>query len=152
MAPVSRSHFGFVHLAAASLVATALLLGCLDANKQTETAADDRDDGRSEVERAVIERSQARWKSLLEGDIESAYAYTSPAFRSSTPLHRFRVQSGSAIQWEDAEAQSAQCDGQRCRVTVELTYRLAREGITHTRPISETWILSENEWWIHTSR
>lgn len=102
----------------------------------------------SALEAEVLERSQARWDRLLEGDIEGAYELTSPAYRSRTPLARFRASFGGAVQWTGANSQKAECQDDQCRVTVEISYQLPREGFEHTRPITETWIRSGGDWWI----
>lgn len=149
---VSRSSLHYAYLATTLIAGTSLLTGCLGNDKQTEMAARDAGEGLSDVERDVIERSQQRWTHLLDGDVESAYEFTSPTYRSMTSLQRFRSQFGTGLEWTDARIQKVECDTNRCRVNVDVTYRVSSSGITHTRSTPETWIRSENEWWIHVLR
>ena len=102
----------------------------------------------SALESDILERSQARWSRLVAGDVEGAYEFTSPAYRSKTPLSRFRARFGGAVQWMSASPRTAECQEHRCRVTVEVSYQLPKEGFEHMRPITETWIRASGEWWI----
>lgn len=99
-------------------------------------------------EATVVERAQSRWDALLAGEFEDAYAYASPAYRSATPFTRYRARLGGAVQWTQARVTDADCGDGRCTVSVDLSYRIPREGIEHTRPIRETWLKSEDNWWI----
>lgn len=137
-------------VAVALLALSGLLAACLDAGKQASVPADSAANGQSESERVVMERSQDRWHKLINGDIESVYQYTSPAYRSLTSLQRFRSQLGGAVEWTDAKVRAADCEADRCKVNVEVTYRVPTHGISHQRSLSEVWILSDNEWWVHT--
>lgn len=142
-------------LAAVLLAGSGLIPIASFASAQDEASGSDdggMNESPSEVESTVLERAQERWDRLVEGDIGSAYEFTSPAYRTRTPLQRFRAQFGNDLRWTEAEVTDAQCEGERCEVNVDVTYSLPREGITHTRAISETWILAEDEWWVRLNR
>jgi hypothetical protein len=101
------------------------------------------------AEEIVAERAQARWDALLQGDVATVYGFTSPAYRSGISQNRFRARFGGAVRWTKAEVHEVTCEEDRCRVVVLVSYRAARERMENTRPIEETWIHSEGEWWLH---
>ena len=100
-------------------------------------------------EEVVEERAQARWDALLAGDVEQAYGYASPAYRSAKDLPRFQARFGSAIRRTAAEVTIVECNAERCSVTVMVTYEVPQLRTGNTRALRETWILSDGEWWIH---
>jgi hypothetical protein len=99
-------------------------------------------------EEIVHERAQQRWDALLSGDIERAYGFITPAYRATRSLELYRARFGGAIQWNDATVQSVECEPERCKVVVNLSYRLIRQRMENTRPMDEAWIFSEGNWWI----
>lgn len=103
-------------------------------------------------EEIVQERAQARWNALIEGDLEQAYAFTSPAYRSSTTLNRFQARLGSSIRRTEAVVSEVECEPDRCDVVVMVTYTAPQLNTENTRPLSETWVRSDDEWWIHLNR
>jgi hypothetical protein len=103
-------------------------------------------------EEIVKERAQARWNALLSGDLEQAYAFTSPAYRSSTTLNRFQARLGSSIRRTEAVVSEVECEPDRCDVVVMVTYVVPQLNTENTRPLNETWILSDDDWWIHLDR
>ena len=139
-------------LPAVWLVTAAVLPGCLPSDNPTDSTALASNDAPYGIEQAVIDRSQERWQSMVAGDIETVYQYNSPAYRSMTSMQRFQSQLGSSIEWIGAEVVSAECQADRCIVRANVSYRLPARSGTHTREISETWIRSDGEWWIHTRR
>ena len=152
MAIKSVKQFKRQQLTAALLFTGILWAGITHANIPSEDGSSSVTTAASEIEQSVMKRAQERWGRVLEEGIEAGYEYTSPAYRSRTPLQRFRAQFGQALRWEDAEVVSARCEADRCRVDVDMTYTLPREGISHTRLITETWILADDEWWIRARR
>lgn len=93
----------------------------------------------------VTERVEARWQALIEGDIQAAYGYISPAGREILPLknYRRRVKSGM---WQDAKVDSMTCNEDICKVTVLLTYNLRDiKGIQ--KKLQESWINEKGGWW-----
>lgn len=103
----------------------------------------------STPEVAVEHRAQARWDALIAGDVEKAYGYTSPAYRSTRDLNQFRARFGTAVRHTGAEVSRVECDEERCSVMVMVTYEVPQLGTGNTRALRETWIHSAGEWWIH---
>lgn len=102
------------------------------------------------AEEVVSERAQARWDALIAGDYETAYGYSSPAYRSATSLQRFSAGARGSIRRTDAEVESVTCEEDRCKVVVMVSYiAVVRQPVSNTRALEETWILSDGDWWIH---
>lgn len=93
----------------------------------------------------ITERVEARWQALIEGDIQAAYSYISPAGREILPLknYRRRVKSGM---WQDAKVDSMTCNDDICKVTVLLTYNL-RDIKGLQKKLQESWINEKGSWW-----
>lgn len=122
-----------VILAALSLCAPA---GALAGEADTEA-----------TEATVETRAVERWSALLEGDLETAYAFTTPGYRAATPYRQYRGTFGGAVRWKNATVKTVSCDGSRCTVDVDVDYEHARLGFESTRRMEERWLLREGEWW-----
>lgn len=125
----------------AGLAAAALLAACASAPAPRTP------------EEAVQQRAQQRWDALLEKDVESAYGFFSPGQRSATSLEAYqRELLLSRVRWQGARVAGAACEEDACEVKVDLTVLLASPvpGVRNyeiTRPITERWILAQNQWW-----
>ncbi len=102
---------------------------------------------------ALKERAEARWDALIKGDIEKAYAYTSPEYRSVVSLQQYMGKYGRVINWRMAQVANVSYDESTvATVSVEVTYRvgfpgLGGESIETQKAISEKWIYKDREWW-----
>jgi hypothetical protein len=103
-------------------------------------------------EEIVRERAQQRWDALLAGDTETAYGFASPAYRASTTLQRYRGGFGQSVKWISAVVDSVECDAERCEAVIQLTYQMLPNMIQNTRPVEETWIAVEGQWWRHQEK
>lgn len=97
----------------------------------------------------VRARAQERWQAVLSGDAAKAYGFLSPGSRSSITLTNYlkKLERGSAF-WRKAEVGSVECQESRCNVTVFLEYDLKDAVKGLRRPIGETWLLDEGQWWL----
>ncbi len=127
----------FPKLAGASIVLLALA-GCVDkANPDN-----------------VDTRSVERWNFLIAHQAEKAYDYLSPGFRSTRSRETYAAAMNSRpVQWKAVKFNSKECDAERCKVRVDVTYSLALPGLAGksaetTSTQSETWILMDGEWYI----
>lgn len=97
-------------------------------------------------------RSVERWNHLIAHKAEQAYDYLSPGFRSTQTREAYASAMNSRpVQWKDAKFKSKECDAERCKVQVDVTYSLAMPGAgTSTaggiRTQNETWLLVDGEW------
>jgi hypothetical protein len=101
----------------------------------------------------LTERAKARWAALLSGDLETAYTYYSPGYRSTHSVVDFGVSYRMRrVQQTSAEYVDQSCESNRCTLNFNVGISVNRpvpgmdvfEGV---QKISETWIKSDGEWW-----
>ena len=106
-------------------------------------------------ENAVKQRAQARWDVLLKYDFDAAYKFTAPSFRAVTQVKSYANRFGSAANWSAAKVSNANCEAERCTVSVEVT-AVPLSQITAGAPVTvnleEVWIREANEWWLYVRR
>ena len=101
----------------------------------------------------VVERAQARWDALIAGNLEMAYTFYSPGYRSGTSLIDFGVDMRTRkVQWTSATYRSHTCDGDRCKVLFDVGFRVPRPvpGLNvydGKDTVEDTWIRSNGQWW-----
>lgn len=97
-------------------------------------------------------RSVERWDFLIAHQAEKAYDYLSPGFRSTQAREVYASSMNSRpVQWKEAKFRSKECDAERCKVQVDVTYSLLMPGTGNkagggTRTQNETWLLVDGEW------
>lgn len=102
----------------------------------------------------IEERAQMRWDALVAGQIETAYEFANPGFRSAIPLeHYIQRQTHIGARWIAAQVERVDCSATRCEVSVNVTYQLPDPGmaIDFERQFEEIWILTDEQWWIYLS-
>ena len=94
---------------------------------------------------AVTERVKARWAALIDGNLDLAYTYFSPASREILSLAAYKQQARSSG-YRAIKVDSVECEGAVCRVELMLTYdhRLMKGLMT---PLHETWVIDEGKAW-----
>jgi hypothetical protein len=101
----------------------------------------------------VRERAEARWSALLAGDLESAYNYYSPGYRSANSVIDFGVSwSTRRVRFTSADYAEHQCEDGRCSVAFDTGFTVERpvpgmDVFKGTQRIEETWIESDGQWW-----
>jgi len=129
-----------VVMAKAVLVLVAVLaVGCSDSGAKRQKPP----------EEAVKVRAQAWADDLLKGDLQGAWAYTSPHFRqfsSSKDDSRFVLGSG---RWTSAVVDNVQCAEEVCDVRIVIEYEIKQIKSTNRRPLDYKWVLVDGEWWLH---
>lgn len=101
----------------------------------------------------VVERAQARWNALLAGDLETAYGYYSPGYRSSTSVVDFGIEwRVRKVGYTSAAYKEHVCEDVRCTVLFDITYKVTRPvpGLTTWESksvVEETWVRTDGEWW-----
>ncbi|RPH96519.1 MAG: hypothetical protein EHM68_11120 [Lysobacterales bacterium] len=101
----------------------------------------------------VVERAEARWAALTTGDLETAYTFYSPGFRSSNSLIDFGVaMRARKVKWSSATYKDHQCEESRCTVRFDVGYRVARPvpGLKvweSTAVITDNWVKVDGQWW-----
>lgn len=101
----------------------------------------------------VRERAEARWQALLAGDLETAYTYYSPGYRSANSVIDFGVSwSMRRVQFTAAEYGGHQCEESRCKVTFETGFKVDKpvpgmDVFEGSQTVEETWIKTDGQWW-----
>ncbi|MEE4216673.1 MAG: hypothetical protein V2I48_03625 [Xanthomonadales bacterium] len=101
----------------------------------------------------VIERAQARWDALTAGDLETAYTYYSPGYRSAHSLIDFGVSMRMRrVRWTEATYLDHSCEESRCLVRFDLGFKVANPvpGLSvyeSTSKVEDTWIKTNGQWW-----
>lgn len=101
----------------------------------------------------VVERAQARWDTMLAGDLQAAYGYLSPAYRSSVSSMQYQRQIMlQKVRWTGAEYIDSNCSEESCKVRISLDFSLmgALPGVRRfdgNQEIEETWVKSQGQWW-----
>jgi hypothetical protein len=123
-----------------ALICTVLLLqACAAAGKQTETIED---------------RVNGRWAALLGNDIESAYAYLTPGYRSSVSLEQYkRAIASRKMKWTSAKYVKSDCDENNCTVQVDIGFTVygvlpGVKSMNSSQFAEETWILVDKNWYM----
>lgn len=116
-----------------------LLSGCAATVKKTETIED---------------RVNGRWAALLAKEIETAYNYLTPGYRSSVSLQQYeRALENQAVKWTSAEYIKSECEESTCKVKVQVGYTVygALPGVksySTKNYADETWILVDGQWYM----
>jgi len=99
---------------------------------------------------AVAARAKARWDALIKPDLESAYAFLSPASRATMSLDQYKARHRVGM-YRAVNVDSVDCEADRCTVNLKLTYDFQRfKGIT--TPLVERWIIAQGQAWFVETR
>ena len=104
-------------------------------------------------ENQIEKRATERWQALLSDDIEGAYEYLSPGFRSSVPLKQYtRAILLKQVSWNDAKYIESDCTETACKVKISLEYSVygAVPGVKSfksTQVVEESWVLADRSWY-----
>jgi len=106
------------------------------------------------AESIVEERAMARWQALLSDDLEGAYGYLSPGFRSSVSSNQYqRSILRRQVRWTDARYTKSECSETACKVSISIDFTVygALPGVSSfesTQPVEESWIFVDNNWYL----
>ena len=94
---------------------------------------------------AVTKKAQARWDSLMKGDVKAAYQYLSPASRAVTSLERYQARTNTAS-FRSIKIDRASCEMETCQVRFWLTFdHRMMQGVVV--PIEESWVIEDGQAW-----
>lgn len=103
----------------------------------------------------VRARAEAWLATLMSSDIEGAYEFTSPAYRSAHGLRHYAKAYAGADMWRAAEVGDIQCDlvGQfgQCDVTITVTYRGFMMRTDMTTDLPQKWVQVDDVWYATVS-
>jgi hypothetical protein len=99
------------------------------------------------------ERAEARWEALLAGDLETAYSYLSPGYRSTVSIVDWGIsQRTRKVKWTSVEYVSHDCEETRCILVFSGAFTVkapvpGMDQFDSKQRLEETWIKSEGQWW-----
>jgi hypothetical protein len=134
-------HEWLAALFAAGAVATMALGGCagiagFGISKDSDPTA---------KQKVVAQRAEARWQSLIKGDLDAAYAYLSEGSKATTPLDVYKAKIRPGL-WRQAKVEKVECEAEVCKVQMQITldHKLMK-GIE--TPLNESWIIEKGSAW-----
>ena len=101
----------------------------------------------------VDKRSVERWNLLVSHEAEKAYDYLTPGYRATQTRENYAASMNNRpVQWTGATFKDKTCDGDRCKVEVNVRYSVAMPGSSGRKTESEslqteTWIRLNREWY-----
>ncbi|MCK9538727.1 hypothetical protein [Dokdonella sp.] len=102
----------------------------------------------------VDRRAVERWNYLIEHKAEQAYDYLTPGTRATQTREAYAAaMNNRPVQWKEAKFVDKECDADRCKVQVDVTYSVPMpakggSGVSSTRTQSETWLLVDGAWYL----
>ena len=108
-------------------------------------------DGRA-PEEVVVDRAQQRLDTLMQGDFEASYQFTTPGYRTTEGPGPYGTRWAGVSMWLSAQVSKVTCSGKeqvdRCEVTVEVSYKAARHEPTTTFLV-EDWLRINGKWYLY---
>ena len=110
------------------------------------------------AEDTIESRTMARWDAVLSGDLDGAYGFLSPGYRSSVSSVQYQKSLLlKQVQWSKATYTGSECTETTCKVKISLDYTVygALAGVksfTGVEIIEESWVKSENSWYLVPQR
>jgi hypothetical protein len=128
-------------LFAAGAVATMALGGCAG----MAGFGISKDSDPSTKQKVVAQRAEARWQSLIKGDLDAAYAYMSEGSKATTPLDVYKAKMRPGL-WRQARVEKVECEAEVCKVEMQITFdHKLMKGIQ--TPLNESWIIEKGSAW-----
>jgi hypothetical protein len=101
-------------------------------------------------EKVVESRAMKYWQARLEGKLDRAYGFTTPAYRAARPLEQYKSQFGSAAMVKEVEVYKVTCEPLKCfarmQLTAQLNLPMLNIGNMKTY-VDEAWVLEDGTWW-----
>jgi len=102
----------------------------------------------------IEKRAMGRWDALLSEDVEAAYEYLSPGYRSSVSLAQYyRTLSLTKVRWTGANYIESDCEETVCNVKISLDFTIygALPGVKSfesKQTIKESWVQVNDSWYL----
>jgi len=99
----------------------------------------------------IDRRAVERWNYLVAHQAEKAYDYLTPGYRQTQTREAYATaMNNRPVRWDAAKFKQKTCESERCKVDVDVTFSMMVPGSHKWTPAtstqSETWILSNGEW------
>ena len=102
---------------------------------------------------AVEARAQSRWDAILSNDLDTAYQFYSPGYRTATSRVDFEIAMRlRRIQWTAADVLESSCEADLCKITTLVSYEITKPlpGVPvwkSKQKVTERWVRTEGQWW-----
>ncbi len=106
--------------------------------------------GSVKPEDAVKQRAENYWKARAAGQVDKAYALTSPSYRRVHTFDQFKMQFGNAAGIRGASVVKVDCEPEKCMVRTKVETTPALMGVsvgTIATHLDEIWLLEDGQWW-----
>lgn len=106
--------------------------------------------GSVKPEDAVKQRAETYWKARAAGQVDKAYALTSPSYRRVHTFDQFKMQFGNAAGIRGASVVKVDCESEKCTVRTKVETTPALMGVsvgTIATHLDEIWLLEDGQWW-----
>ncbi len=102
-------------------------------------------------EELVRMRAESRWQAIIAGDWESAYSFSTPAFRSAVGLAAFTDRLRGAANRKGVEIRSVTCQQATCDVVLRLVFQplMPRGHGELTTDMNERWVEVAGRWYVY---
>jgi len=114
--------------------------GCAGTGVDTGIAA-----SQVSTETVVAQKAKARWDALIKGNLTEAYGYMSPGARAVMSLEMYQKKVRTGL-WKKAVVDSVTCDGDRCKVALEIEFQYRDVSSVQTH-LEENWLQEDGNWW-----
>jgi hypothetical protein len=101
------------------------------------------------AEEIVTMKAEDRWRALIEGDLERAYSYFTPAYRKLYSFEKYRGRIKGVGVWKDVKIESVKCEDEHCSVNARVYATFMHPRMT--KPLDteelfkEGWVFKERE-------
>lgn len=109
--------------------------------------------GVDQAQRALLEqRVVARWDALIKKDFETAYSFTSPAYRKLYTLNSFKSKFGNKVTWKRIEVVGVDFKGDNAAIVgiiLHFVYYTTQmdKPLDMKTYIQEPWVREDGQWW-----
>jgi hypothetical protein len=107
---------------------------------------------------SLEERAQSRWDALLSSDFATAYAYSTPGYRSSLSVVDFEIGFRTRkVFYTSAKYLDHSCESDTCTVRMTIGYSVvgALRGVAEWKSktaVEEKWVRVDGQWWFFQKR
>ncbi|HVV97602.1 MAG TPA: hypothetical protein VHC92_10730 [Rhodanobacteraceae bacterium] len=106
--------------------------------------------GKDDVEKRAVER----WNYLIARQADKAYDYLSPGAREMQTRENYAASMNNRpVKWTAAKFNRKECDADRCKVYIDVSYSVVMPGAGIGKPVeatstqSEIWVRAGDGWY-----
>ncbi len=93
---------------------------------------------------AAKARAQAKWAAILQGDLDTAYMFLSPASRTLVSREAFKAQARRPF--KSMVVDEVVCEPEICKVRITAYFDHPRMK-NAPAPVEENWVLEQGQFW-----